>query len=76
MEYTPQEAANILGFSKKTVLKRIKDGVLPCFKLGTRTYRIDEKDIKAYKEKCKTSNPKIKASIEKVLGRSRARKDD
>lgn len=53
---TPKEAADILGVSTATILRRIKDGSLTACKLSRTTIRIQEADLKAFKEKRMTGN--------------------
>lgn len=56
MVYPPKKAADVLGVSTATILRRIKDRTLPACKISRTTIRIDEVDNKAYKEKCMTGN--------------------
>jgi excisionase family DNA binding protein len=50
MVYSPKGAADILGVSTATILRRISDKSLPACKLGKSVIRIDEKDLNAFKE--------------------------
>ena len=45
---TPAEVAEELRVQKRTVLKLINDGTLPCLDLGHRTKRIRRDDLDAY----------------------------
>lgn len=56
MVYTPKEAADALGVSTATILRRIKDGSLTACKLSRTTIRIQETDLKAFKERCSTGD--------------------
>ncbi len=56
MVYSPKEAVEILGVCTVTVLRMIRRGEIPACKIGSRTIRIEEKDLEAFKAKCKTGN--------------------
>jgi len=45
--YTVGEAAELLGVTKATVYRRIKDGVIPTVKMGTGRIRIPKKRFHA-----------------------------
>jgi excisionase family DNA binding protein len=45
MYFTPAQVADALQVSKKTVLRRIKDGSIKAVKLGSRTVRIEEAEL-------------------------------
>jgi excisionase family DNA binding protein len=45
---TPMEAAQILGISKKTVHKLVRDGKLGCVQVTDKERRFTEDQIKAY----------------------------
>ena len=49
---TPREVANILKIAKNTVYELIKRGELPAYRVG-RNFRIDLKDVEAYKRQGK-----------------------
>lgn len=49
MKYlTIKQAAEKLQVSTKTITRRIKDGSIPCYKLGFRTIRIRDVDLQNY----------------------------
>lgn len=41
------EAAEIYGITQATLRRRINDGSLPAFRLGTRVIRVEEADVAA-----------------------------
>lgn len=47
--YSPKEAAQQLGVSTATVLRRIRDGSLKAYKMSKTTIRIDEKDLQEFR---------------------------
>jgi excisionase family DNA binding protein len=46
--HTVQEVADTLGLSKKTILRAIKSGELPCIKINPRVYRIHAVDASVW----------------------------
>lgn len=50
MYLTVKQAAEKLQVCKKTIFRRIKDGSLPCIRLGNKTIRIKEEDFQKYIE--------------------------
>lgn len=58
--YTLDEAAQQLRVSVRTVQRAVKAGRLPCRRLGTRTIRFTEDDLRAYvtPEKAEPQKPK------------------
>lgn len=38
---TVEDAATLMGVSTKTIMRRVKDGTIPVYRLGARTIRID-----------------------------------
>ena len=46
--HTVQEVAQILGLSKKTILRAIKKNELPCIKINPRVYRIHAVDASVW----------------------------
>lgn len=63
MVYTPKEAAEVLGVSTATILRRIKDKTLPACHLSRTTIRIDEKDLHIFKESRMTVKSKYRCPI-------------
>lgn len=53
--YTTDEAAKILGVTRMTIHRYIKDGKLDCFKLGNRLVRITQGMLNDYIEKHRKS---------------------
>jgi excisionase family DNA binding protein len=53
MYITIKQAASVLNVSTKTIQRRINDGSLIARKLGTKSVRIDENDLKNYFERQK-----------------------
>lgn len=43
--YSPKEAAKATGLSKKTILRYIRNGTLPVFRLNQRVLRIPIKHV-------------------------------
>lgn len=48
MYLSPKQAAEKLGVCKATILRYIKSGDLKVYRLGTKTIRIDEKELEAF----------------------------
>lgn len=63
MVYTPKEAADILGVSTATILRRIEDKTLPALKLSRTTIRIEEKDLDAFKASRMTTKAKYRRAV-------------
>ena len=53
---TPEEVAEILKIKKNTVYELIKRGDLAAYRIG-RKYRIEMKDVEAYKERSREQTP-------------------
>jgi excisionase family DNA binding protein len=43
--HSPQEAADILGISKRTLRRAVEAGELPCIKYNSRTWRFSAVDL-------------------------------
>jgi len=54
-----REVAGILGLHEATARRYARDGILPASKLE-RSYRIDEKELKAWIEQRKTGKQEVK----------------
>ena len=48
---TPKEIASDLSVHIRTVLKWIRDGDLKCFKIGARSYRITDEQLREFLER-------------------------
>lgn len=55
MYLTVKQAAERLQVCNKTIFRRIQDGSIKAFKLGEKTIRIDEAELKRYIESLKTA---------------------
>lgn len=49
--YTPQQVADMMQFSKQTVLSWIKNGLLQSTRLGARTIRISQQQFDDFIER-------------------------
>ena len=63
---TPREVADILKIAKNTVYELIKRGELPAYRVG-RNFRIDLKDVEAYKQQGKKVEVLAATSAEPVV---------
>ncbi len=45
---TPVQAAERLGVSRMTIYRYVKEGMLPCVRLGSTALRIDPADLDAF----------------------------
>jgi len=52
MALTKKQAAEKLGISVKTLERKIFDGSLPCYRIGSRVL-LDSTDVDAYWKKCR-----------------------
>ncbi|MCD6410444.1 helix-turn-helix domain-containing protein [bacterium] len=50
---TPQEVAERLRLTRRTIMKYIREGKIKAIKLNRRIYRISEKDLNVFLKKCK-----------------------
>ncbi|MCD6115310.1 helix-turn-helix domain-containing protein [bacterium] len=50
---TPQEVAERLRLTRRTIMKYIREGKIKAIKLNRRIYRISEKDLNLFLKKCK-----------------------
>lgn len=69
MFFTIQEAADLLRVSHKTVRAEIKEGRLVAHRFGKRC-RIEQTDLDAYVESCKTKPPADEPVVKKKRRKS------
>ena len=50
---TPQEVAERLRLTRRTIMKYIREGKIKAIRLNRRIYRISEKDLNLFLKKCK-----------------------
>lgn len=50
---TPQEVAERLRLTRRTIMKYIREGKIRAIKINRRIYRISEKDLNSFLKKCK-----------------------
>jgi len=50
---TPQEVAERLRLTRRTIMKYIREGKIKAIKLNRRIYRISKKDLNLFLKKCK-----------------------
>ena len=50
---TPQEVAERLRLTRRTIMKYIREGKIRAIRLNRRIYRISEKDLNLFLKKCK-----------------------
>jgi excisionase family DNA binding protein len=66
--YSISQAASLLGVSRATVWRRIRDGQLSVWRLGHRTVRIKREDLEALASRNASAGPLMRAARETQTG--------
>lgn len=71
---TVRSAARLTGMSEKTIRRRIADGTLPAYRIGTRAIRISDDDLMSLYEPVNMAPTESQARITKLADAREAQK--